>query len=225
MSQRRQGKRNNNRRSVNSSIQRETRPVRTVGAPVNQAAPPRVPAPVMLKEPKYIDTSAVATAAPSTGVFASLSATVNGTTDITRIGDQIELHSLEFRFSITVADSSNLVRVIVFQWLADDTSDVPSASKLLQAPGAQPYNSAINHDNSSKLTILYDKVIPTATYYPVKHESVLIALDRSPVRKILKYAAGASTGNNMIYLFMCSDSGPSPHPSVDYYARVNFYDC
>lgn len=208
-------------------IQRETRPVRVVGSPTTQTAPPRVPAPVMYKEPKYVDTSNIATAASSTLTVISVSATTNGTTDITRIGDQIELHSLELKLSATVSssDGSNLVRILVFQWLADDTTDPPTAAKVLQSSAGQPYNSPFNHDNSAKLVVLYDKLLATSTYYPVKHDSVLISLGQSPVRRVVKYSAGASTGNNNIYIAFCSDSGPAPHPTVDSYARINFYDC
>lgn len=222
--QRQQPRKKGNNNMRNNNIQRETRPVRIVGAPVTQSAPPRIPAPILYKEPKYFDTSGVAVAMSSSGFFLSLTSTTNGTTDITRIGDQVELHSMEFRYSVSVADATNIMRLVIFQWNADDTTDTPSFSKLMVS-GSQTWNSPFNHDNSSKLTILYDKVLTLATYYPVKHESFLLPLDRQPVRKILKYAAGSTTGNNMIYMYAVSDSTATTHPFIDYYARVNFYDC
>ncbi len=205
-------------------LQRETRPVKTVGSPITQAAPPRIPVPVLYSEPKYLDTGGVSVPASTSLDCYSLSDTINGTSDINRIGDQIRLHSLELRLTANVIDSTNFVRVIVFQWFGDDTNDSPTASQLLVSGGSQPYNSPFQHDGYSKFHILYDKVFSLATYYPNKAASVLISLNARPVRQIVRYYAGATTGNNKIFMGVCSDSGTSSHPFIDYYARLNFYD-
>lgn len=223
-SRQRRRPRTNNRSRKEQDFQRESRPVRSVGSPVTQAAPPRIPVPVRYAEPKYLDTGGVSVPVSTSLDCYSLTDTINGTSDINRIGDQIKLHSLELRFTGNLADTTNIVRLIVFQWYGDDTNDSPTASQLLVSGGSQPYNSPFQHDGYSKFHILYDKIMTLSTYYPVKHDSVLIQLDARPIRQVVRYYAGATTGNNKIFLGVCSDSGTSSHPFIDYYARLNFYD-
>ncbi len=194
--------------------------------PVVQPAPPSYSRTVQPIEPKYNDTTQVAQSISISGTFYSLTATTNGTTDITRIGDRITLHSLEFNWSAIVADSSNIVRAIVFQWIPDDASDAPTLSKLL-AQASTPVNSPFNHDSAFKAKILYDHRVILTTYEICRGDKVLLMLD-TPGRGInpqVQYSAGSSTGMRNLFLCLVSDSGPSPQPQVDFVARCNWFDC
>ncbi len=223
----RRSRRRNARGSGGNSrlLQVNSRAVPTVHSPVVQPAPIGRPPPRSLRnEPKYNDTSFVATSVPGTAVLTSLTATTNGTTDLTRIGDRINLFSIEFRWTVLVADSSNVVRVVLLQWLSDDGIDAPSLAKVL-ANAATPVNSPFNHDNKAKFIVLYDHRVLLSTYEPNRGDTVELLLPASRVQPEVMYQAGASTGQNNLYALMVSDSGPSPHPVLEGVARVNWYDC
>ena len=65
---------------------------------------------------KYIESAENGQDASLTGDFFDLSQVVIGTDFDNRSGLRIHPISVEFRYEVTLADDSNLIRVTIFQW-------------------------------------------------------------------------------------------------------------
>jgi len=109
----------------------------------------------------YQTLSGVGTAGYVAPVFYNPSSTsymIEGTSNIDRIGSQIRCQSMELKGSYAIADTTNLVRFIIFK---DKSSDgvVPSVISVLQPTAggvtATVY-SPLNKLNLNRYTIIYD---------------------------------------------------------------------
>lgn len=149
-------------------------------------------------------------------------------TDITRIGDEITLKSIDMRCSMLVsaADVSNSVRMIIFQWLPNITmSGLPLGSRVISDTTVIPWLSNYVNDYQNQFIVLYDKI--HTLVYPASNAQKNWRM-RVPLRyakKKLKYTGGSSTdGSNLIFVLLVSDSAAATHPSVFMQSRVHFDD-
>jgi secreted trypsin-like serine protease len=179
-------------------------------------------------EEKYLDVAGAAGAISTATGFLSLSTIPQGNTAVSRVGLEVQPESLEVQYTwLGSADSTNLVRVVIFQWHADDAIDPPSASQLFEQGvlGAnlnvvEPYSKP----NADLHTILYDK-----TWSLVNGASSTSLQVITPWFKIKKRMRpmkfiGATTGTGMIYAAFVSDSGVVPHPTITHSHRLLFRD-
>lgn len=177
----------------------------------------------LLIEPKYLDTSAVAQSVSTSGTFAYLTLLNNGTTDITRIGDMISLHSIDMRWSAIVADATNIVRVVLIQWNPDTTIETPTYNAVFAGAGS-PVNSPFNHDGNKKFTVVYDKRVFLSTAIGTAGDAVYIMATNSKLNNRIQFISGSQNSMGGLYLILLSDSIASTHPTVDYSVRINWYD-
>lgn len=151
-----------------------------------------------------------------------------GTSDTTRIGDQISLRSVRFKITATVADTTNWVRVILFQYIPQIDSSTftpttyPIANILIDT--TTTWLSPYSHDNRYNFRILYDK-----THLVVSNQSNQLTMFKGfikkfPRDKIQYYAGSTTTQVNAIHMLILSDSGVAPHPSFTYSIKLNFSD-
>lgn len=171
-------------------------------------------------ENKYFDTL-TGVSYTDVGIMIDLSLVPQGDTDITRDGDQLYATSLQIRGYLTVADNTNVARVIVFRWKCDS---VPLNDNILDTTykGSVNYvNSGYHHDGRSDFVVLSDK-----TY------NMQLGTNRSQMRYYLNkklnhkinYNAGTTAGRNKIYMFVISDSAAIAHPTINTITRLNFRD-
>lgn len=141
-----------------------------------------------------------------------------GDTEKSRDGREIDLKSILIRFDCIHDDSTNVVRMILFRWMApgDPTAaQVISSNNSIYAP-----ISPLNEENTKHIQVLYDDLFATTTNS-----------DAATVGKIYKklkgkavWASSAGAGSKgHLYLLVVSDSALSG-PSMRIYSRVRYYE-
>lgn len=172
-----------------------------------------------VQELKSFDTG-LSTSADSTGALQKISTIPQDDSDSGRDGDALHVMKVELRVSFVPADTTNVIRLVVFRWMQDDSSAAPSsATDVLQT--ANPY-SPYNRDNyrAKKFLVLDDYLSAVGLAGPCidKHH-----VDKNTQFNIT-YQSSATTGNSQIYVLRISDSTASTHPTVSYVARVWYTD-
>lgn len=128
----------------------------------------------------------------------------------------------ESNFTATVADATNVVRLLFYQWYPDDASDPPTPGTILENI---TYGWASVHRLDAKVRrkfkILYDRAIVLSTSNACAQISANI--DCSTLRKV-EYTAGATSGKNLLYYLVVSDSVAVSHPSYTFSTGLYFQD-
>jgi len=160
-----------------------------------------------------------------------------GVTDSTRIGDELTMVAVRFRFEIlnslgALSDAFNNFRVCIFQW---KPNSVPAAVDVfIPGPsGAPDIWSNYGHDFRSQFTILYDETFKTVgNQLAATTPGTAITTTGVQERKIslkfalkkVHYAAGGVTAGNLLYLALVTDSSVVPHPTITYQMKMFFRD-
>lgn len=172
-------------------------------------------------EKKYLSTL-TSIAKDWNGSVLDLCNIAQGDTDGTRDGDELYVKSVRVKSLVSVADTYNICRTILFQWYDDTT---PTGADILSNTYVGTINAPLapyHHDLSSKFKILYDKTILLDTYHPY------MLLDTGYItggfKRKVQFSSGGTTGVNKIYLLQISDSGALTHPTMLAVAQVNFTD-
>lgn len=166
-----------------------------------------------------------------------------GNTGATRVGDVATLSQLLFQFWIynqtgNTANLTNITRIIFFQYLGDSSiAGKPTISDLFNVSNANVgatygSHSAFDIDYARTYRVLSDKKYltvgspgaPTSTIIGVAvHGRHSIPLNRA--QRDLNFQAGATTGNNHVFLLVTSDQGTNTlNPLISYNLDVRFVD-
>lgn len=177
------------------------------------------------KEGKYVDRKLVTAAALTTaGLVSKLSLIPQGTTDVTRIGDAVTLTGVELRVdgSSAAAGSADtsIVRYVVFQWKADDTT-APIVGDILDlSVSTAPYTAPYNHDKKSQYKIIDDFRIAVSATGPDTYQSVRKYFGRRMLKDVRFLAAG-NNGYNHVYIISVANNTVVAN-SID--TRVEYTD-
>lgn len=175
------------------------------------------------KEQKYVDRKlATATALTTAGVVQKLSVIPQGTTDVTRIGDAVTLTGIELKVDGNVSGgvASSIVRYVVFQWKADDTT-APTVGDILElSVSTAPYTASYNHDKKSQYKIIDDFRIAVSVPGPDNYQSFRKYYGRRFLKDIRFLAAG-NNGYNHVYVISMAENAV-PVNSID--TRVEYTD-
>lgn len=159
-----------------------------------------------------------------------------GDGDNNRDGDQYDLAgSISLKFQLLAGDTTNLVRMFVFQWKAlSYATPVPVIGDvLLNGPSGSPdIWSQYNHDTRFSYTILWDRTyslvgngtsgtFPGTTSTQI-YRTVRISLRRA--RKKVQLRGGGGQGTNRLFIVYMSDSGAATHPQLSYTTKTFYYD-
>lgn len=186
------------------------------------------------QEKHYFDVNNSASVSAS-GTIIALSQIPAGTGDTTRIGDGIEITSINVRMQWYWGDDTNVCRAILFQYIGD--SAVPPATiEIIQndilgfvgAPSGQ-----YSKDYCGYTWIpLADKMITLAGNTGNTTQSSVKLMDFKLTAKDLKkgkktpkiqFQGAGILGVGHIYMMVLSDStAPLPHPTVYYDSRIRF---
>lgn len=180
-------------------------------------------------EKKYRDYTLDAVAISSTPVVSDISVMALGTSAQQRIGDVVELKSIQFRFQCTLADTTNYIRLILFQW-KQDAQTAPTWADIMEfesggVPIAQyermsPYSLYTSIEGSFR--VIKDIRFILDTDNPVQ---LIEGFINKGFTKNIHYSQAASTyGVNHLYMMMLSDSGAVSHPSIDGFIRLRYTD-
>jgi len=165
---------------------------------------------------------AISTTIDYNGTMFSLCDIPQGDTDITRDGDKLMPTSVEINIGVTIADTTNVFRVIVIRWKGYDSVDPPSTSKILEVTGTvyAPYSS-LQHDRRDRFELLYDSgVIPLTASDTIKTLNIKLPC----AKKEVSFSAGGTGAANKIEWMCISDSAAVFHPAITGYTRTNFTD-
>lgn len=152
--------------------------------------------------------------------------------DSVRIGDAIRMTSLRLSYSLFYGDSTNVIRVVAFQYKLQDDNAVtaPVISQIVQSPGTYPFLSTFNHDHlrAGDFHVLYDRVhflSQTAEDFSnlYKWKRNIRLMDKWTTKNI-EFIGGTANGKQHIYLAAVSDSGAVSHPNMAYYSKLTFTD-
>lgn len=193
--------------------------------PMNKAAVARIANKVYNKkaEIKFHDADDVGSGIDSSGSVFDISLISQGDTDQTRDGDKIYVKSIIGRMTLTAGDATNFLRVIIVQWLAENSGI--TITKVIQSlTGA--INQSYAHDYASARKILYDKTFTlgsanTASVPTVRTAKFMITRG---FKRTINFLGGSTDGYNKLYMVCVSDSGGVPNPTLAYSVRVRYTD-
>lgn len=173
------------------------------------------------RENKYHDTLLAVTEEYGGTVY-SISDVPVGDTDITRDGDQFTQRSLRIKGKCVVADATNIVRFIVFRWKQNDTPDVAKILSSTYVGSIRAPYAPFHHDGRTNFTVLYDKMLVTDTYNPIRvFDTKWINLRD---KKQYMVAGSSTEGKNKIYVLVISDSAAEASPLFEQVSRLTFTD-
>lgn len=143
--------------------------------------------------------------------LAQLNNISTGTSDNTRVGDELKLDTLSIKGDVSTVGTANTIsRVIAFQWYSNST---PTITDVLQALGAaNDVNTAYNDDNLNRMKILYDKRHScigggASTGDKQKHLFNIKIKGKKWGRKKCNYISGSATATtNGLYLMAFSNA-------------------
>lgn len=147
-----------------------------------------------------------------------------GITVAGRVGDRIDLRSIEWRGQITSADSHNFVRFALVQFRENSTAGAPVIGDWLETVNNTLAPTTLwNWDRRTEYRVLWDK-----TYYvDTGDDYALQFAGKIPSTKLktsVHYDPGVNTGSNHVYLLIITDSAAVTHPSVSYDMRITYKD-
>lgn len=142
-----------------------------------------------------------------------------------RLGDRITPVYLHIKGTVTLADTTNWVRIVLIRW-RQDYGDLTDVNQILEGTGAAtaPYSLFVKEpENRARFDVLADRLFNLHSYEPQKSFDI-----RVPARKLrskpVQYVATTSGGNNQLVMVMISDSGAVSHPAVSYYLMLKYKD-
>lgn len=167
-----------------------------------------------------------------------------GQTDYQRVGDELEWTSLEIRFNLrgpifipqaTPADdppfgSTNVVRVVIFQWHVTNAASSPAANDILNNNAVFVGDRTIapyQVNQRDRYTILWDR---TYSFHTQGENGVAESFMLYPgrqgggKRKIQYESASTIIGVEQIYFMVMSNAGVTPYPQIDLCSQLNFID-
>lgn len=175
-----------------------------------------------LAEKKYWLTADDSATPSYTGSMVDLSAVPQGDNDSSRDGDSLAIRSTRMKGHIIAADTTNVVRLILFHWLDDST---PTISNVLSgnytSGSVNVVDAPYTHDQRRKIRVLWDR---TFNLHSGQDQVVFDTRYLKPKQKKIAYTAAGTTGYNKIWMLMVSDSAAVAHPSVAYVNRLTFND-
>jgi len=140
-----------------------------------------------------------------------------------RNGDAIKLKRLRVRLHLIGADSTNVIRAIIFRWNNNDGTTVPVIGDVLQTLStASQYQ--YTSDRQNEFHIVADKTFTFSLNGTNAKDWIIAYYGRKLGKKSLTFNAALTTGTDMLYLLLLSDSVAAPHPTVGGTCRLEYTD-
>ena len=187
-----------------------------------QAPPQAVP-----KELGYNAGSLAGVSASTTAVVAGFAQPAQGSAIGQRVGDRIQPMALYGHYTFAVADTTNVCRLTIFQWLPDSTYDAPSSTgvDILDNAASFPWlsNFTVDPKKRRKFIVLYDKIHALSQQGPAveKADFNIKSKQFAPVEFT---QAASTTGTGQLYYMYSSDSVAVSHPTLTLYSTYKWRD-
>ena len=166
----------------------------------------------------------ISTTVDSTGTCTSLSTIGQGDSSTTRDGEKIVLRKLKLRYNVLPADSTNLVRFIIFRWMPNDNDHVPvPADVLLNVGDSSAPLSSYQPQFRDLIKVYYDKVVPVDTTSVTQRYHTINLSKKLGLHKTV-YQGSNTYGSKNLWMLAISDSDGVSHPSYRMYGLLRFTD-
>lgn len=177
-------------------------------------------------EKKCFDNSFSSISISLTPQFYDLFVPNQGVLSTERVGTQAKLINISYKLRFLKADTTNYIRMVLFQWHPDNANDVPQWSQMFQ------FNPPVTQHDIMGPLIMGDgnqrnfRVIKSIDFNldddgPV---SLIHGYINKGYKNTIYFADQAVTGMEHIYVMFVSDSGSIQHPIVDGYFRFRYTD-
>jgi len=191
----------------------------------------------MHKPRMYVDVSANSVSAITTIAFVDLTPIPQGIAQSDRIGDSVDIESIEvhvqmyysFSGSAFLQDFFDTLRVGIVQWKMDSSVVAISPTGVFQNPGSFPMITPWNFELSQTYHFIDDRNYyvkgfsdSTVTGAIPTSDSILEWKRTYPINRRVQYHIATSGGTGKFYFFYGSDSASAPHPLINYYIRVHY---
>lgn len=170
-------------------------------------------------ELKFNDVSRITTVDSASGDIFALNLVAQGDNFNNRDGREIIVKSVLIRGTFSVADSYNIIRMMLL-WDIDPDGSLPVLADILESP-ANPTHSAIAINNTKRFVVLRDKMFKIDTDDPIVNFKLYRKLNHKSTF-IGTTAAIASLERGGLYLFCVSDSSAATHPGLTVYTRIRY---
>jgi len=171
------------------------------------------------QELKYKDVDVIGTGVNDIGVITDLCSVAQAVNVNSRIGDIIEIKSLEFRLTLTIGDTTNVGRIIIFQWFQ---LVAPVAGNILQNSGTDYVTSQYAGQLPESYAILFDSgPFALSSAFPIKCITQKFTHFK---KRYIEFNPTFTTGINKLYAFFVTDSTVVPTPLISFESRLWFVD-
>jgi len=166
---------------------------------------------------------------PNTASLNQLTAVVQGASDNTRVGDRLDMTSLDFMVNfkfesaVTAATTAATVRVILLQFLGDTSIAALTSAQVLQTIIFATTYQQPNHDFKPLIKVLYDKV---RVINNGANNSTTFRGRVKPSTKRLQFQNGTTSGRGHLYLLVVADNQDNLGGAVEFWytTRLNYTD-
>lgn len=162
-----------------------------------------------------------------TGAVYDLTSINQGDTDESRDGDAIYWKSQTFNYRVYGGDTTNALRVIIFQWFGNTSLHTPTVGDVLQQYGSTlGVLSTYLHDGEqgTNFRVFYDKTTTAVNGTDTVDKVFSVKVPLKYARKKCQFNAGSASRTNGLFLCVISDSAATPNPGIEYWSRVTFTD-
>lgn len=168
-----------------------------------------------------------------TGDITCMTQILQGDSDTSRVGDQLTIRSIEYKFNAFLSTSATapaVLRFLLIQWFPRvvNTASPPNIADNILFDGltnSENYLQPYYHDNRNQFKVLLDKTVVVgldAKVNPITYHGYITKGFR---RRVQYYAGAFDDGNNQIFLIKLSNiaTGSNP-PSFTNYIKINYSD-
>lgn len=174
------------------------------------------------EEMKYVIVANTYSAITTTGVY-SLSNSSQGITGGQHIGDECTLRDLDFRMLVSVADSTNVVRVSIVRWKPNIGYAACSASAIYKTTSSGlVLTSGFQEDGEDQYSVLYDEVFTLAS--AGGNPEQIYRLIKRKFNFHQDFLTSTANTSNNLFLLITSDSGAATDPQVQFQSTIGFTD-
>lgn len=174
-------------------------------------------------EDKILDSSAAAASVDAGGTIGLIGLPAQGTGPYQRVGEEITLKKLQFTFTWAGADTTNLVRLILFRWGDNNATSTPLFNDVVTSAGPLPFHNDTNTE-SGRVKILYDKLIALSSNGNDSYVRKASVYGTKLGKKRLVFNPTLITARDAIYYYVVTDSVAASHPTFAMTARLHYTD-
>lgn len=175
----------------------------------------------------YPESSGLQAMGYDSAYIADLTSMGQGTTSITRVGNDVKATSFVFKGYVTpnAGTAIGVARVILLQWFEDDSAGAPALTDLFNATNTSYLENVRPDKLLGRGKVLYDRRFTIDDVVEGHHVFTAFVSGKKLARKMIKYNEAATTGKNHIYLIGTSSiaAAASP-PAIGYASMLHFKD-